>query len=62
MHRTASVDYGIVLEGEITLILDDSDAYGVEMALQLERAGEQVGLLALIVGAPLSKAFGRGAA
>jgi len=24
-HRTASVDYGIVLEGEITLILDDSE-------------------------------------
>jgi mannose-6-phosphate isomerase-like protein (cupin superfamily) len=25
VHRTASVDYGIVLEGEITLILDDSE-------------------------------------
>jgi mannose-6-phosphate isomerase-like protein (cupin superfamily) len=25
IHRTASVDYGIVLEGEITLILDDSE-------------------------------------
>ncbi len=25
MHRTASVDYGIVLEGEITLVLDDSE-------------------------------------
>jgi mannose-6-phosphate isomerase-like protein (cupin superfamily) len=25
MHRTASVDYGIVLEGEITLLLDDSE-------------------------------------
>ena len=25
MHRTASIDYGIVLEGEITLILDDSE-------------------------------------
>jgi mannose-6-phosphate isomerase-like protein (cupin superfamily) len=25
MHRTASVDYGIVLDGEITLILDDSE-------------------------------------
>lgn len=25
VHRTASVDYGIVLEGEIVLILDDSE-------------------------------------
>ena len=25
LHRTASVDYGIVLEGQITLILDDSE-------------------------------------
>lgn len=25
MHRTASVDYGIVLEGEIWMILDDSE-------------------------------------
>ncbi|MFT3873922.1 MAG: cupin domain-containing protein [Nocardioides sp.] len=25
VHRTASVDYGIVLSGEITLILDDSE-------------------------------------
>jgi mannose-6-phosphate isomerase-like protein (cupin superfamily) len=25
VHRTASVDYGIVLEGEITLLLDDSE-------------------------------------
>ena len=25
MHRTETVDYGIVLEGEITLVLDDSD-------------------------------------
>ena len=25
MHRTETVDYGIVLEGEITLILDDSE-------------------------------------
>ena len=25
VHRTASVDYGIVLEGQITLILDDSE-------------------------------------
>jgi quercetin dioxygenase-like cupin family protein len=25
MHRTATIDYGIVLEGEITLILDDSE-------------------------------------
>lgn len=25
VHRTESVDYGIVLEGEITLILDDSE-------------------------------------
>ena len=25
MHRTESVDYGIVVEGEITLILDDSE-------------------------------------
>jgi uncharacterized cupin superfamily protein len=24
MHRTESVDYGIVLEGEIDLVLDDS--------------------------------------
>jgi quercetin dioxygenase-like cupin family protein len=26
MHRTASVDYGVVLEGEITLVLDDGSA------------------------------------
>lgn len=25
MHRTATVDYGIVIEGEMTLILDDSE-------------------------------------
>jgi naringenin degradation protein FdeH len=25
VHRTASIDYGILLEGEITLILDDSE-------------------------------------
>lgn len=25
VHRTESVDYGIVLEGEITLVLDDSE-------------------------------------
>jgi mannose-6-phosphate isomerase-like protein (cupin superfamily) len=25
VHRTATVDYGIVLEGEITLVLDDSE-------------------------------------
>lgn len=25
VHRTASVDYGIVLEGQITLVLDDSE-------------------------------------
>jgi mannose-6-phosphate isomerase-like protein (cupin superfamily) len=25
VHRTASVDYGIVLEGEITLVLDDGE-------------------------------------
>ena len=25
VHRTASIDYGIVLEGQITLILDDSE-------------------------------------
>jgi mannose-6-phosphate isomerase-like protein (cupin superfamily) len=29
MHRTNTVDYGIVLEGEITMVLDDSD---VELA------------------------------
>ena len=25
MHRTESIDYGIVLEGEMTLVLDDSE-------------------------------------
>lgn len=25
MHRTESVDYGVVLEGELTLVLDDSE-------------------------------------
>jgi naringenin degradation protein FdeH len=25
MHRTESVDYGVVLEGEIVLVLDDSE-------------------------------------
>ena len=25
MHRTESVDYGVVIEGEITLVLDDSE-------------------------------------
>ena len=24
MHRTESIDYGIVIEGEMTLVLDDS--------------------------------------
>jgi hypothetical protein len=26
MHRTESIDYGIVIEGEITLVLDDGEA------------------------------------
>jgi len=25
MHRTETIDYGVVLEGELTLILDDSE-------------------------------------
>jgi uncharacterized cupin superfamily protein len=25
IHRTETVDYGIVVEGEITLVLDDSE-------------------------------------
>ena len=25
MHRTESVDYGIVIDGELTLVLDDSE-------------------------------------
>jgi uncharacterized cupin superfamily protein len=25
MHRTETIDYGVVIEGEITLILDDSE-------------------------------------
>ena len=25
MHRTETVDYGVVIEGEITLVLDDSE-------------------------------------
>jgi uncharacterized cupin superfamily protein len=25
MHRTETVDYGIVIEGELTLVLDDSE-------------------------------------
>jgi uncharacterized cupin superfamily protein len=25
MHRTETVDYAVVLEGEVTLVLDDSD-------------------------------------
>ncbi len=25
MHRTESVDYGVVIEGELTLVLDDSE-------------------------------------
>ena len=29
MHRTASVDYGVVLEGEITLVLDDGSATSI---------------------------------
>ena len=35
MHRTESVDYGVVLEGSVTLILDDGSATEV-------RAGELV--------------------
>ncbi|MEU8663231.1 cupin domain-containing protein [Actinoplanes philippinensis] len=34
VHRTASIDYGIVLDGEITLVLDDSEV--------LLRAGDVV--------------------
>ena len=29
MHRTESVDYGVVLEGEITLVLDDGSATAI---------------------------------
>jgi uncharacterized cupin superfamily protein len=25
MHRTESIDYGVVIEGEMTLVLDDSE-------------------------------------
>jgi uncharacterized cupin superfamily protein len=25
MHRTESIDYGVVIEGELTLVLDDSE-------------------------------------
>ncbi|MDQ1204824.1 cupin domain-containing protein [Microbacterium sp. SORGH_AS_0862] len=36
MHRTESVDYGIVLEGEVTLVLDDSEvtAYAGDIVIQ----------------------------
>lgn len=36
VHRTESIDYGIVLEGEITLLLDDSEvtAYAGDIVVQ----------------------------
>lgn len=36
VHRTESIDYGVVLEGEITLILDDSEvtAYAGDIVIQ----------------------------
>jgi mannose-6-phosphate isomerase-like protein (cupin superfamily) len=37
MHRTESVDYGIVIEGEITLVLDDSEELLKQGAVVIQR-------------------------
>lgn len=37
MHRTESVDYGVVIEGEMTLILDDSEALLKEGSVVIQR-------------------------
>ena len=37
MHRTESVDYGIVIEGEITLVLDDTEVALKEGSVVVQR-------------------------
>ncbi|KEA63063.1 hypothetical protein ADIMK_2587 [Marinobacterium lacunae] len=37
MHRTESVDYGVVIEGEMTLVLDDSDVLLREGSVVVQR-------------------------
>jgi mannose-6-phosphate isomerase-like protein (cupin superfamily) len=37
MHRTESVDYGIVIEGEMTLVLDDSEVLLKEGSVVVQR-------------------------
>ena len=60
MHRTESVDYGVVLEGEITLLLDDGSATTVgagELVVQRgtdhaweNRSGAWTRILFVLVG------------
>jgi uncharacterized cupin superfamily protein len=37
MHRTESVDYGIVIDGEMTLVLDDSEVLLKEGSVVVQR-------------------------
>jgi len=37
MHRTESVDYGVVIEGEMTLVLDDSEVLLKEGSVVVQR-------------------------
>jgi mannose-6-phosphate isomerase-like protein (cupin superfamily) len=37
MHRTESIDYGIVLEGEMTLVLDDSEVQLLQGDVVIQR-------------------------
>ena len=37
MHRTESVDYGMVIEGEMTLILDDAEVALAEGSVVIQR-------------------------
>lgn len=37
MHRTESVDYGVVIEGELTLVLDDSEVHLQPGAVVVQR-------------------------
>jgi len=44
MHRTASIDYGIVLEGEVHLVLDDGSATLLHAGdVVIQRGGDHAG-------------------
>jgi hypothetical protein len=47
MHRTESIDYGVVIEGELTLVLDDSQVLLKPGSVVVQRAPTTRGRTAL---------------